>query len=100
MQISLDQFSVMYGDGHTQFRSLGLPRETVLQFLEQFFRKLYAVDENRNCHRCIGSCQFGMTLHVGRPFHRRFNDCIPRLVSNLIGNLFPIFYFLTNFLVI
>ena len=78
MQLSLEHYSVIYGDGRTQFRTLGLPRESVLEFLEQFFRKLYAVDENRNCHRCTGSCQFGMTLHIGRPFHRRFLDCVPR----------------------
>ena len=77
MNLTLEHFSVIYGDGQTQYRTLGLPRASVLEFLEKFFRKLYAVDVNRNCHRCTGSCQFGLTLHVGRPFHRRFHDCVP-----------------------
>ena len=77
MPIDLEHHEIIFGDGCTVRRSLNLPEDIIVPFLERFFQHLFHVDENRNCHRCTDACRCAMTMHVGRPFFRRFDRCVP-----------------------
>ena len=77
MIIDLEHAEVIYGDGIAVHRGLQLPAHVVESFLVKFFKKLFRVDSNRNCHLCSDPCQFAMTMHLGQPFQRKFKECIP-----------------------
>ena len=77
MILTLEHSEVIYGDGLTVHRGLKLSDHVVEIFLEKFFKKLFRVDSNRNCHLCTDPCNYAMTMHVGQPFQNRFTDCIP-----------------------
>ena len=77
MIIDLEHVEIIYGDGVAVHRGLQLPSGVAELFLEKFFKKLFRVDANRNCHLCSDPCKFAMTMHLGQPFQRRFKDCIP-----------------------
>ena len=77
MHITLVNSEIVYGDGHSVYSSLQAPSEALNTFLEKFFKLLFKVDANRNCHRCTETCDSAMTLHFGRPFHEDFRKCVP-----------------------
>ena len=77
MILDLEHAEVIYGDGIAVHRGLRLPENVVTTFLEKFFKKLFQVDTNRNCHLCSDACGYAMTMHLGQPFQNRFKDCIP-----------------------
>ena len=77
MHLTVEHHEVIFGDGSSVYRSMRLPQKELEDFLRKFFRKLFSVDMNRHCHSCTDSCDFGMTLHFGRPFQRNFMDCVP-----------------------
>ena len=77
MILNLEHSEVIYGDGLSVHRSLYLPRDVVVTFLESLFKKLYRVDRNRSCHLCSEPCQSALTLHFGQPFQQHFKSCVP-----------------------
>ena len=77
MKLSVEHHEVIFGDGFGVHRSIQMPQDVLDGFLEKFFRKMFQVAGSRSCHRCTDSCRFGITLHLGRPFSKRFSDCVP-----------------------
>ena len=78
MQLVVESHEVIYGDDSSVKHSLQLENTVIESFLADFFRLLFRVDQNRHCHRCTDSCQYALTLHLGRPFERDFDSCVPR----------------------
>ena len=77
MILDLEHVEVIYGDGLNVHYGLKLPDHVSESFLEKFFKKLFRVDSNRNCHLCVDACSYAMTMHIGQPFQNNFKDCIP-----------------------
>ena len=77
MHLSVESHEVIFGDGCSVKRSFQLDDAVLHPFLIDFFRLLYTVDTNRHCHRCTDPCRYAMTLHLGRPFERDFETCVP-----------------------
>ena len=78
MRIQLERHEIIYGDGTQVHRDLYLPRELLLDFLDEFMKHMFNLGGNRNCHRCTSSCGHALTMHIGRPFHGIFKECVPR----------------------
>ena len=77
MKLSVEHHDVIFGDGFGLHRSIQVPDAVLIDFLEKFFKKMFQVAGNRSCHRCGDSCRYGITLHLGRPFSKRFSECVP-----------------------
>ena len=77
MILDLEHSEVIYGDGIAVHRGLRLPDGVVEAFLEKFFKKLFRVDTNRNCHLCGDACNYALTMHIGQPFQTKFKECVP-----------------------
>ena len=77
MHVTLVKSEIVYGDGNSVYSSIQPPVDALNVFLEIFFKNLFHVDANRNCHGCTDVCQSAMTLHFGKPFHSNFRQCIP-----------------------
>jgi len=77
MHLSVENHEVIFGDDSAVQHSLQLELPDVTSFLERFFKLLFKVDLNRQCHRCDHSCTHALTLHFGRPFSPDFHSCVP-----------------------
>ena len=78
MRIHLERHEIIYGDGSQVHRALHLSRDLLLDFLDEFMKHMFNVDNNRNCHRCTTTCDHALTMHIGKPFHGIFKECVPR----------------------
>ena len=77
MYVNIENHEVIFGDDSSVQHSLQLDAPDLQAYLENFFKLLFKVDTNRQCHRCNESCQHAMTMHIGRPFYRDFHSCVP-----------------------
>ena len=77
MYLSVENHEVIFGDDSAVQHSFQLDAPDVIEFLERFFKLLFKVATNRQCHRCDRTCSHALTLHFGRPFSPDFHSCVP-----------------------